>query len=91
MAGEPEDDRLARPALGVAYPYPRRADRGLEVFDFATNLVQECGVAGSNAQVCDIKVQKGLFTPRLGFAYRPTESTVIRAGSSRETHRTTAP
>jgi hypothetical protein len=65
------------------YPYPRRADRGLEVFDFATNKVQECGVAGSNAQVCDIKVQTDLFTPRLGFAYRPSESTVIRAGFSR--------
>jgi hypothetical protein len=33
--------------------------------------------------VCDIKVQKALFTPRLGFAYRPTESMVLRAGFSR--------
>jgi Carboxypeptidase regulatory-like domain/TonB dependent receptor len=65
------------------YPYPRRADRGLEVFDFVTNTVQECGVAGSNAAVCGIQVEKKLFTPRLGLAYRPTESTVIRAGFSR--------
>ena len=65
------------------YPYPRRADRGLEVFNFTTNLVEECGVAGSNSQVCNIKVQKDLFTPRLGFAYRPTKSTVLRVGFSR--------
>jgi Carboxypeptidase regulatory-like domain len=81
-----ELNRKMTASLGLRweyYPYPRRADRGLEVFDFTTNLVQECGVAGSNAQVCNIKVQKDLFTPRLGFAYRPTESTVIRAGYSR--------
>ena len=34
-------------------------------------------------QVCDIKVQKDLFTPRLGLAYRPTDDTVIRVGFSR--------
>ena len=65
------------------YPFPRRTDRGLEVFDFATNRMQLCGLPGANAQVCDIRVQTDLFTPRLGLAYRPTESTVIRAGFSR--------
>jgi len=65
------------------YPFPRRTDSGLEIFDFTTNRIQMCGLAGSNAQVCDIKVQKDLFTPRLGLAYRPTESTVIRVGFSR--------
>jgi hypothetical protein len=65
------------------YPMPRRADRGLEVFDFATNRLQICGVAGANEGVCDIKVQKDLFTPRLGWAYRPTETTVLRIGFSR--------
>ena len=81
-----ELNRKMTASVGVRweyYPYPRRADRGLEVFDFATNLVQECGVAGSNAQVCNINVQKDLFTPRLGFAYRPTDSMVLRAGFSR--------
>src|SRR5262245_65146233 len=61
----------------------RRADRGLEVFDFGTNRLQICGVSGANAQVCDIKVQKDLFTPRVGWAYRPTEKTVVRVGFSR--------
>ncbi len=65
------------------YPYPRRADRGLEVFDFDTNMIQICSVAGSSAASCDIKMQKALFTPRLGIAYRPNDSTVIRAGFSR--------
>lgn len=81
-----ELNRKMTVSMGVRweyYPYPRRADRGLEVFDFGTNTVQECGVTGSNAQVCGIKVQKTLFTPRLGFAYRPTESMVLRAGFSR--------
>jgi len=65
------------------YPFPRRADRGLEIFDFTTNRLQICGVSGANAQLCDIKVQKDLFTPRLGLAYRPTETMVVRVGFSR--------
>jgi hypothetical protein len=65
------------------YPFPTRTDRGLEMFDFATNLLQVCGIGAANPQVCDIKVQKDLFTPRLGWAYRPTDDTVIRVGFSR--------
>jgi hypothetical protein len=65
------------------YPMSTRADRGLEVFDFATNRLQICGVPGANEQVCNIKVQKDLFTPRLGLAYRLTPTTVLRAGFSR--------
>ena len=65
------------------YPFPTRADRGLEMFDFTTNLLQVCGIGAANPEVCDIKVQKDLFTPRLGLAYRPTEDTVIRVGFSR--------
>ena len=65
------------------YPFPTRADRGLEMFDFTTNLLQVCGLPGANEQVCDIKVQKDLFTPRLGWAYRPTDDTVVRVGFSR--------
>ena len=65
------------------YPFPRRSDMGLQIFDFDTNLMQLCGLPGANEQVCDIKVQKDLFTPRLGVAYRATETLVIRAGFSR--------
>ena len=41
-----------------------------------------CGVA-DNSEDCGVGIQKDLFTPRLGIAYRPFESTVIRAGFSR--------
>lgn len=64
------------------YPVPVRADRGVEFFDFATNRVLLCGVGG-NSQTCGVNVQKDLFTPRLGVAYRPWDSMVIRAGYSR--------
>jgi hypothetical protein len=41
-----------------------------------------CGVAG-NPKTCGVTVEKGLFTPRLGWAYRPTDSMVVRVGYSR--------
>ncbi len=64
------------------YPLSQRADRGLEVFDFESRQLLICGVSG-NPDTCGITVEKNLFTPRLGWAYRPTESTVIRVGYSR--------
>ena len=64
------------------YPVPTRADRGVEHFDLATNRVLMCGIA-NNSDTCGVTVQKDLFTPRLGIAYRPFESFVIRAGYSR--------
>ena len=64
------------------YPLVRRADRGLEVFNFNTNLLEICGVAGIDP-TCGVTVEKTLFTPRLGWAYRPSDSLVIRVGYSR--------
>ena len=64
------------------YPVPQHVDRGIEVFDFTTNRLLMCGL-GSNPIDCGIKVQKDLFTPRLGVAYRAGESLVFRAGYSR--------
>jgi hypothetical protein len=64
------------------YPLSQRSDRGLEVFDFDRRLLLICGVSG-NDDTCGIGVEGNLFTPRLGWAYRPTESTVIRVGYSR--------
>ena len=52
------------------------------MFDFNTNQLQVCNIGAANAKVCDIKVQKDLFTPRLGLAYRPTDDTVVRVGFS---------
>jgi len=64
------------------YPVPQHVDRGVEVFDFTTNRLMMCGL-GSNPIDCGVKVQKDLFTPRLGVAYRAGESMVFRAGYSR--------
>lgn len=60
----------------------RRADRGLEVFNFNTNLLEICGVAAIDP-TCGITVEKALFSPRLGWAYRLNPTIVIRAGYSR--------
>ncbi len=64
------------------YSLPRRADHGIEVYDFDINRLLICDV-GPNDANCGIEVEKNLFTPRLGLAYRPTEDFVIRAGYSR--------
>jgi outer membrane receptor protein involved in Fe transport len=72
-------------SVGVRWEYyslPSRADHGIEVYDFANNKLLICGV-GPNEKNCGIEVEKNLFTPRLGLAYRPTEDFVIRAGYSR--------
>jgi hypothetical protein len=63
------------------FPVPTRADRGIEFFNFATNQYEICG-EGKIAKDCGIHVQKTLFSPRIGLAYRPTESMVLRAGFS---------
>ena len=64
------------------YPLSRRSDRGLEVFNFNTNFLDICGV-GNNHPTCGVTVEKTLFTPRLGWAYRPSDTMVIRVGYSR--------
>ena len=62
-------------SVGVRWEYyslPRRVDHGIEVYDFATNRLLICDV-GPNDKNCGIGVEKNLFTPRLGIAYRPME------------------
>lgn len=63
------------------YPVPTRQDRGIEYYDLSNHTYNICG-KGSNPQDCSITVQKDLFSPRLGFAYRPLNNTVVRAGFS---------
>ena len=72
-------------SVGIRWEYyslPRRADHGIEVYDFDANRLLICGI-GPNDENCGIEVEKNLFTPRLGIAYRPMEDFVIRAGYSR--------
>jgi hypothetical protein len=64
------------------YPLSQRRDRGLEVFDFDARQLLICGQAGI-PQTCGVTVEKNLLTPRLGWAYRPTDSLVVRVGYSR--------
>lgn len=61
------------------YPFPSRADRGMERYDFANNKMLICGV-GHVPRDCGTKVSKMNFAPRLGIAYRPSNTLVIRAG-----------
>ncbi len=61
------------------YPMPTRPDRGIEVYDPSTNMMNLCGF-GSVPSGCGVEISKKLFSPRLGFAYRITDTFVVRAG-----------
>jgi Carboxypeptidase regulatory-like domain/TonB dependent receptor/TonB-dependent Receptor Plug Domain len=61
------------------YPLPKREGRGIERYDFATNTMKVCG-AGDVPEDCGIKLSKKLFSPRLGIAWRPSDSFVVRTG-----------
>lgn len=63
------------------YPFPSRAGTpaGVEKYDFSSGLMLNCG-EGGNPIDCGTSVGAKYFSPRLGLAYRATNSTVIRAG-----------
>lgn len=61
------------------YPTITRDGRGLERWDPTTNIVTLGGIAG-NANDAGVGYSKGLFAPRIGFAYRLGDKTVIRSG-----------
>ncbi|HEX9005325.1 MAG TPA: TonB-dependent receptor [Blastocatellia bacterium] len=80
------DGWQVRPNLTVSlgtryeyYPMPQREDRGIERYDFATNTMLVCGV-GSVPKDCGVKLSKKLFSPRLGIAWRISDSFVLRTG-----------
>jgi hypothetical protein len=66
------------------FPVPTHDDHGLDIYVPATNSYEICGY-GSIPKSCGIKVEKNLFAPKLGIAYRPAESLVLRAGYSLST------
>jgi outer membrane receptor protein involved in Fe transport len=71
--------------LGLRYEYfplMSRADRGLEQLDFDTFMIRLGGLGG-NPKDLGIEVDKGLFAPRVGLAYRINEDTVFRTGFGR--------
>ena len=61
------------------YPFPGRPDRGLERYDYRTNEAILCGL-GSTPRDCGLPQSKKLFSPRVGLAWRATNSFVVRAG-----------
>src|SRR5207244_10144720 len=61
------------------FPMPTRADRGLERYDLARNKMLVCGV-GQVPRDCGVAISKTNFAPRVGIAYRATNTFVIRAG-----------
>ena len=61
------------------FPLIYRKDRGIERWDPSTNLVYMGGVGGNPRNV-GITTSKKLFAPRVGFAYRASENTVVRSG-----------
>jgi outer membrane receptor protein involved in Fe transport len=61
------------------YPLMSRADRGLEQLDYNTFMIKLGGLGG-NPKDLGIKVDKALFAPRVGVAYRLDDKTVFRAG-----------
>jgi hypothetical protein len=63
------------------FPVPRREDRGVEYYNPATNVYNICG-EGPIPQNCGISLQKALFSPRVGIAYRVRPRMVVRAGYS---------
>jgi hypothetical protein len=68
--------------LGVRwelYPTLTRDGRGIEMWDPATNLVTLGGING-NPSDAGLGWSKKLFAPRVGFAYRLGDKTVIRSG-----------
>jgi hypothetical protein len=61
------------------YPMPVREDRGIERYNFNTNQMMVCGVAGIPKD-CGVDISKKLFSPRLGVAWRVRDDFVIRTG-----------
>jgi len=61
------------------FPMPRRADRGMERYNFDTDQMLVCGI-GNIPEDCGTRVSKWYFSPRVGLAYRANDRTVIRSG-----------
>jgi len=61
------------------FPFPGRVDSGFERYDPINNKMLVCGV-GQVPRDCGVSESMKRFAPRIGLAYRATDSFVIRAG-----------
>ncbi len=75
-----------RPDLTLTYgtrweyfPMPVRPTRGVERFDIDENIMFVCGV-GSVPKNCGLPQSKTRFAPRVGIAWRVTDTLVVRTG-----------
>jgi outer membrane receptor protein involved in Fe transport len=69
-------------SLGVRYdhfPMGTRTSRGMERYDLETNTMLICGV-GSIPTDCGYDMGPGNLSPRVGLAYRLTDTVVVRGG-----------
>ncbi len=61
------------------YPFPVRPNRGVERFDIDENIMYVCGI-GSVPRNCGLPQSKKQFAPRVGIAWRATDTLVVRTG-----------
>jgi len=61
------------------FPMGVAKDRGFQKYDWDNNKMLLCGV-GDIPNDCGVKIPLTNFSPKLGLAYRPTETLVLRAG-----------
>lgn len=63
------------------YPFPTRSGtpRGVGRYDFTSGQMLNCG-EGNVPLDCGVKIGKKYFSPRIGLAYRASNSLVVRAG-----------
>jgi hypothetical protein len=61
------------------FPLPNRADRGMERYDFNLNKMLICGV-GTVPADCGVSQRGNFVAPRIGLAYRLSDTFVLRAG-----------
>lgn len=61
------------------FPMGVAKDRGFQKYDWERNKMILCGI-GDTPRDCGVKVPLDNFSPRLGVAYRATDTFVIRAG-----------
>jgi hypothetical protein len=69
-------------SLGLRWDYfgfPNARTRGIATYDIASNQVKICG-AGQVPSTCGVSMPKRMFSPRIGVAYRLSNSFVLRAG-----------
>jgi hypothetical protein len=61
------------------FPMGTRDNRGMERYDFDTNTMRICGL-GSIPTDCGYEVPWTYFSPRVGLAWRATDTFVVRGG-----------